>query len=272
MTHAPRVLITGAGSGLGRALARAWARRGARVLVADIAADRGAESVALCADDGASEVHYLHLDVTAEADFIAARDWVTQHWAGLDVLVNNAGVAGGGSIDGISEADWQWLLDINLLGVVRGCRVFAPLFRQQQGGQFVNIASMAGLLNPPGMSSYNVSKAGVIALSETLAAELSPWQVRTLAVCPSYFQTRLDESLRTHDPAMKAALAKLISNSTELSADDIAEGILAAVANGDALYLPHPKARAAWQQKQQDPAGFAEAMRAQAAKQAASRS
>lgn len=74
------------------------------------------------------------------------------------------------------------------MGAVRGVAAFTPLFKQQNHGQFINIASMAGLLNPPGMANYNVAKAGVIALSETLSSELSPWNIRTLAVCPSFFK------------------------------------------------------------------------------------
>lgn len=268
MTTPARVLITGAGSGLGRAMALAWARRGARVIVADIARERGVETVALCQAAGAAEACFITLDVAEEADFAAALDRVQTHWDGLDILVNNAGVAGGGSFDGISEADWLWMLNINLLGVVRGCRIFTPLFKQQQQGQFVNIASMAGLLNPPAMSNYNVAKAGVVALSETLAAELSPWNIRTLAVCPSYFQTNLNESLRTHDPITRVALGKLLASS-EITAEDIAEGILAAVAAGESLYLPHERAREAWLEKIRNPGVIAADMLAQARKMAA---
>lgn len=251
----PRVLITGAASGLGRALALAWARRGARLLLADLNAERGAESVGLCLAAGAAEAVYRHLDVTQAADFAGAATWAEENWSGLDILVNNAGVAGGGRFDGISEADWDWMLDINLMGVVRGCRAFTPLFKRQEAGQFVNIASMAGLLNPPVMSNYNVAKAGVIALSETLTVELEPWNIRTLVVCPSYFQTNLNESLRTDDPAVKSALPQLLASS-ELSADDIAEGVVEAVTRGETVYLPHAKARDAYRYKQADPAGF----------------
>lgn len=250
-----RVLITGAASGLGRALAVAWAKRGARLLIADLNAERGAESVELCLKAGAEEAHFRHLDVTQESDFDSAAAWVDAEWGGLDIMVNNAGVAGGGRFDSISEGDWEWMLNINLLGVVRGCRAFTPMFKRQEGGQFVNIASMAGLLNPPAMSSYNVAKAGVVALSESLTVELAPWSIRTLVVCPSYFQTNLNESLRTQDDAMKTALPRLLASS-ELSADDIAEAILEAVARGDTLFLPHPHALETWELKQRQPEAF----------------
>lgn len=260
-----RVLITGAASGLGRALAVAFAQRGAKIIVADVNAERGAESVSLCVQAGADEAHFRFLDVRRDEDFYAAAEWATQYWQGLDILVNNAGVAGGGHFDGVSEADWHWLLDINLLGVVRGCRAFTPLFKQQEHGVLVNIASMAGLLNPPGMASYNVAKAGVVALSETLAAELSPWNIHTLLVCPSFFPTHLNESLRTHDASLKIALPKLLGNN-ELSAEDIAAGIISALERGDHQYLPHRKARDAWQLKNREPEKHASTQRAQAMK------
>lgn len=260
-----RVLITGAASGLGRELALAWSRRRARVLIADRNARRGGETAQLCRDAGASNAEFLSLDVTRSADFERAVEFVQARWSGLDVMVNNAGIAGGGQFDTIPEADWQLLLDINLMGVVRGCQAMTPLFKAQERGQFVNIASMAGLLNPPSMSNYNVAKAGVIALSESLAVELLPWNIRTLVVCPSYFQTNLHESLRTQDEQTRAALPRLLASS-ELTATDIAEGILQAIARGDTLYLPHQRAREAWQQKLADDEAFRAAQYQQARK------
>jgi NAD(P)-dependent dehydrogenase (short-subunit alcohol dehydrogenase family) len=262
-----RVLITGAASGLGRALALAWARRGARVVIADLNAGRGLETMQQCLAAGAAEAIFRVLDVTRDDDFDEAVAWSRSAWGGMDVVVNNAGVAGGGRFDTISGADWRWMLDINLMGVVRGCQAFTPLFREQEAGQFVNIASMAGLLNPPSMSNYNVAKAGVIALSETLAVELEPWNIRTLVACPSYFQTNLGESLRTSDEATRAALPKLLASS-ELSADDIAEGIVQAVERGEAMYLPPPRARDAYALKQADPAACRAELQRQARKMA----
>lgn len=262
-----RVLITGAASGLGRALALAWARRGARVVIADVNAERGLDTLQQCLAAGAAEAVFRVLDVTRDDDFAEAVEWARKAWGGMDVVVNNAGVAGGGRFETISAADWRWMLDINLLGVVRGCQAFVPLFREQESGQFVNIASMAGLLNPPSMSNYNVAKAGVISLSETLTVELEPWNIRTLVVCPSYFQTHLNESLRTNDDLTRAALPKLLASS-ELSADDIAEGIVQAVARGETMYLPHARARDTYALKQADPATFRAELIRQARKMA----
>ena len=107
-----RVLVTGAASGLGAALTTAFRARGDEVLATDLTAPGGADSLAL--------------DVRSDADWSTARAWVAEHWGGLDVLVNNAGVAGGGRIDVCTLDEWQWLTDINLFGVVRGTRAFAP--------------------------------------------------------------------------------------------------------------------------------------------------
>ena len=169
-------------------------------------------------------------------------------FGGLDVFFNNAGVAGGGSFEKLSDEDWQWLLDINLMGVVRGARAVVPLFRRQGSGTIVNIASMAGLLAPPGMSSYNVAKTGVVSLSETLHGELAPFGIRITCVCPSFFRTNLMESLRTPDAAMRKSFDRLL-DSSEISAADIADIVFRAVQRGEFLCLPHRKGRHAWWMK-----------------------
>lgn len=236
-----RILITGGASGLGRALAARYAADGWRVLIGDVNQQRGRETAASLG----GAVHFRPLDVTDEDSLAAVRDWLEAEWGGLDVLVNNAGVAAAGRIERIPPEDWDWILDINLTGVVRGCRVFVPLFKRQGTGHIVNVASMAGLLNVPVMSSYNVTKAGVVALSETLRHELEPWGIRTTVVCPSFFMTNLHESLRTPEPGMGEMVEKLLASS-DIDADDIAMIIRNAVARGRFLVLPHRHGRRAW--------------------------
>ena len=215
-----RVLVTGGASGLGRALVQRFSDRGDQVLVGDLAEER---------PDGLPEgTDYRRLDVTQQADWDQARVWVDQHWGGLDILVNNAGIATGGRIDVESLEDWHRVVDINLLGVVRGCRTFTPMFKAQRSGHLVNIASLAGLVHGPGMSSYNSVKAGVVALSETLSFELEPWGVETSVVCPSFFRTNLHSSLRGTDIEMERTAERLITRATA-SADDIAAVVLKGV-------------------------------------------
>ncbi|MCB1239740.1 MAG: SDR family NAD(P)-dependent oxidoreductase, partial [Tetrasphaera sp.] len=131
-----RALVTGGASGLGLALTKALLAQGDLVVVGDLAESRP-ESVP-------GDAAYLTLDVRSERDWEAARDWVDREWGRLDLLVNNAGIATGGRIDVETTEDWQRVLDINLMGVVRGCRTFTPIFKRQRDGHIVNVASLAG--------------------------------------------------------------------------------------------------------------------------------
>ncbi|HEX2131694.1 MAG TPA: SDR family oxidoreductase [Actinophytocola sp.] len=231
-----RVLVTGAGSGLGRELATRWAGTGARVLVSDVDLS-AAEAVAAELGQPARA-----LDVTAGADWESAADWCRSTWDGLDVLVNNAGVGAGGRFERIAIEDWDWIWEVNLKGVVRGCRAFVPLFKEQGAGHIVNVASLAGLMNLPAMASYNVTKAGVIALSETLRLELEPYGVHTTVVCPAYFRTNLGERTRTPDPAVAKVMHKLMASSP-VSATDVARQVVDAVRDKRFLVLTHPDGR-----------------------------
>lgn len=244
MNEKTRIAITGAASGLGRELALRWARAGARVALADVNAERLA-AVAQEVRQAGGQALAQHADVRVTADLEALVDACVQEWGGLDVFINNAGVAGGGSFERLTDDDWHWLLDINLMGVVRGARAVTPLFRKQGSGALVNIASMAGLLAPPGMSSYNVAKTGVVSLSETLHGELSPFGIRVTCVCPSFFRTNLMESLRTPDAGMRKSFERLLDTS-DITAADIADQVFRDVAAGRFLCLPHRKGRTAW--------------------------
>lgn len=242
-----RVLVTGGASGLGLELARQYLARGARVLVGDLAPSR--------TDSVPEQAAYLRLDVRSEEDWTAAREWVEQEWGGLDVLVNNAGIATGGRIDVESTADWERVIDINLLGVVRGCRTFAPVFKAQRGGQIVNVASLAGFIHGPGMSSYNAAKAGVVALSETLGFELHPWGIGVSVVCPSFFRTNLHTSLTGTDTEMERTAIALIQGAP-YTAEDVAAAVIAGVDAGEAVILPDEVARAMTATKHDDRAAY----------------
>ncbi|MTV27310.1 SDR family oxidoreductase [Nitriliruptoraceae bacterium ZYF776] len=242
------MLVTGAGSGLGRAIAAAAVASGWRVLCTDVdgaAAARTAEELGAA---GASA-----LDVRSDADWELARDWCHERFDGLDVLVNNAGVAGGGRIDAVPVEDWAWILEVNLLGAVRGIRTFVPGMKRQGSGHVVNVASLAGLLNPPVMASYNVSKAGVVALSETLRGELAPYGIGTTVVCPGFFPTNLGASLRTPDAAIEGLVHKLMGSSP-ITADDVAGRVVAAIGRGRFLVLTERSGRVAWATKRFVPA------------------
>jgi NAD(P)-dependent dehydrogenase (short-subunit alcohol dehydrogenase family) len=230
-----RVLVTGGASGLGAALAARYAARGDRVLVTDLAPDADIPAGAL----------YQRLDVTSEDDWKAALHRVRVDLGGLDVLVNNAGIAAGGRIDRLDAAHWQRVLDINVLGAVSGCRTFVPLFKEQRSGHLVTIASAAGLVHPPAMTSYSAGKAAVVALSESLRWELAPWGIDVSVVCPTFFRTNLAASLGDDDPLMNKVATRLIEGST-LSAHDIAQRVVLAVDAKRFLVLPDRNARIAF--------------------------
>ncbi len=251
-----RVLVTGGSSGLGEALATAFTARGDDVLVGDLNAPEGGS---------VSNLSFLRLDVRSDADWAAALAWVEEHWGGLDVLVNNAGVAGGGRIDVATMDEWQWITEINLFGVVRGTRTFTPLLKRQGGGHIVNVASLAGLVHPAGMGSYNAVKAGVVAFSETTGHELAEWDVRCSAVCPSYFRTRLVENMQGADTAVGQVIGGLVSDAP-LGPEDIAAAVLEGMERGDELIIPDEAARAAYDLKLNDRAAYDNVMRRQAAR------
>lgn len=245
--NAKRIFITGGASGLGRALAERYGRAGYRVCIADVNAARGAETLAALRAHTV-ESHFLVCDVTREADLQVAADWLQAQWDGVDIVVNNAGVAVAGGIDELALDDWQWAVDINLLGVVRGCKVFTPLFRRQGCGYFVNVASMAGLIHPPMMAAYNATKAAVVALSETLKVELADDHIDVSVVCPAFFRTNLSESLRAGNPNMELLTRKLVDKA-KVGADEIADKVYRGVARGDFHILTHPRERNIWRFK-----------------------
>lgn len=254
MSDGLRVLVTGAGSGLGAALADAWEARGARVL----ATDRDPAGLAARAH---AEAH----DITDPADWARVRRRVVDEWGGLDVLVNNAGVAGGGRLDVAEVEEWRWIFEINLFGMVTGLREFVPLFKKQRAGRIVNVASLAGLVHPAGMASYNAVKAAVVALTETAGHELAAYGVRATVVCPSYFRTNLMDRMRGADAGLAQVMSGLVSGAP-LGAADIAAAVLEGLGRGEEVILPDSAARDAWQLKQRDRAGYDAVMRKQAEK------
>ncbi len=251
-----RVLVTGAASGLGAALTAQLRAAGARVLATDLA-DRPAED--------RDDPDYLRLDITSDDDWAAAVTWVQDRWGGLDVLVNNAGVAGGGRIDLCTIDEWRWITEINLYGVVRGTKAFVPMFKHQRSGRIVNVASLAGLVHPAGMGSYNAVKAAVVAFTETTGHELAAYGVQAHVVCPSYFRTNLLESLQGTDEAVGAVMGRLVHGSP-YTADDIAAAVLTGVERGDEVIVPDDAARFAYDLKRHDRAAYDAMMRSQAAK------
>lgn len=245
-----RMMITGAGSGLGREIALRWAREGWQLALSDVNEAGLLETLQLVRDAG-GDGFTQRCDVRDYSQLTAFAQACEEKLDGIDVIVNNAGVASGGFFGELSLEDWDWQIAINLMGVVKGCKAFLPLLEKSKG-KIVNVASMAALMQGPAMSNYNVAKAGVVALSESLLIELKMHEVSVHVVCPSFFQTNLLDSFRGPTPAMKAQVGKLLESSP-ISAADIADYIYEEIAKGEFMILPHEQGRMAWALKKQNP-------------------
>ncbi|MBB5208089.1 SDR family NAD(P)-dependent oxidoreductase [Chiayiivirga flava] len=238
-----RVLITGAGSGLGRALAQRYAAAGAAVGCADLHLDRAQETVA--ALPGSGHVAW-QVDVGDDASFAAFAE-AARAWGTPDLLVNNAGIAAGGTLLDSTMGEWRELLEVNLLSVVRGCKTFLPAMLDTGRGHVVNVASFAGLAGAPGIMSYGVAKGGVVILSEQLRAELHGSGVAVSVACPAFFQTNLLQNWRGSDQ-MRAAAGRLMQHSAD-TVDSVADAIVKAIGRGEFLILPTRDEPMRWRMK-----------------------
>lgn len=241
------IAISGAGSGFGAALAHKYAADGWQVAVTDIDEDRARQTLFEIEQLGGNGFSML-LDTTQSDHWQHLETAVMEHWGGLHVLVNNAGVATAGNVEDTSMEDWQWVLDIDLMGVVRGCHQFARLFKRQGFGHIVNVSSFAGLAGLPFIVSYGVAKAGVVALSEALRAEMQPHGVGVTVVCPAFVRTRLLDTFRTTKPDLEATVNRWMDTSG-ITAEDIAADIQQAVKQNTFMLLTHALTRKAWKLK-----------------------
>lgn len=249
-----RVFITGGASGLGKAIALFYAKKNAKVAIGDINTE-ALESTQKELSQYTDEVLTFECNTRDINSLAHVRETIETQWQGLDLLVNNAGVAGThGDIETVDLGDWDTVLDINVMGVVRGCKEFASLFKKQSSGAIVNIASMAGIINPPGASAYNASKAAVISISESVKFEMLPYNVTVHAVCPAFFKTNLTASMKSSEKA-KAFVDREMEKS-DITAEDIAAMIDQQIQSNQFLLLTHKKERRLWQLKRFIPAMY----------------
>ena len=244
-----KVLISGAGSGLGEALAWRYARAGAEVCVTDINREVG-ERVAQSINTGGGSAFFIACDITQQEDVDGLAQELERRWGSLHILVNNAGVATAGKLEYENIEQWQWVLDINLLGHVRMTKAFVPLLRKSKSAStsIINIASQAGITAAPGMGSYCVTKAAMVSFSETLYLELAHDGIHVGVVCPAFFETNLNMSLRSGQPGMGELVTQLIKNSG-VSADEIAEQVLRQIAGRKFMIVTHSDGRRAYRLK-----------------------
>lgn len=193
-----KVLVTGAGQGIGAASARLLAGQGARVLLTDVAADRAAEqAAAINRECGAIVAFSTRLDVTSEAEWIAAIETARAQLGGLSVLVNNAGVVLTGSVEDFDLETWRRGMSINVDSVFLGCKHALPLLRESQPASIVNLSSIAGLIASGSFANYNATKAAVWLLSKSVALHCAKqgWDIRCNSVHPTFIRTPILDDL-----------------------------------------------------------------------------
>jgi NAD(P)-dependent dehydrogenase (short-subunit alcohol dehydrogenase family) len=244
-----RAVVTGAGSGFGRAVSLAFGKRGGRVIASDVNLETAEETAKMVGNGSRA----MRVDVREPLQVKAQIDAAVDAWGGLDVIVNNAGVAVVGKVGDVPIDDWRFEVEVNLMGVVYGCHFATPIMRQQGSGFILNVASAAGLLAAPMMGPYNVTKAGVVALSETMAGELLGSGVHVSVLCPTFFRTNIHKTQRAH--GMPDRASKLVTEA-KWSADEIATVALKGLERGTLYVIPQTDGKLFWRAKRLMGGGF----------------
>ena len=263
-------VLTGAGSGFGLECARIAARLGMNMVLVDVQQD-ALDSVATELKAMGAQVLSRRVDVASASEMEALADAVLQRFGAPHLVFNNAGVGSGGLIWENTVKDWEWVMGVNVMGVVHGVRLFTPMMLEAAKkdpawqGHIVNTASMAGLLAPPNMGVYNVSKHAVVALSETLYQDLSlvTDQISASVLCPFFVATGISNSHRNQPNALgsekptksqlvqQAMIGKAVG-SGKVSAADVAERVFDAVTKNQFYIYSHPKAIKSVQTRMED--------------------
>ena len=243
--------ITGGASGIGLGMARAFGRAGMNVVLADINLNEAKSAAERLASEQIKAAP-VYVDVTDRASVRSAALDAVAAFGKIHVVCNNAGVAVGGPLGTVRERDWDWIIDVNLKGVVYGTEVFAPLIKSHgEGGHFVNTASMAGMVSPPGMEPYCATKFAVVAMSEGWAAQMAPLNIGVSALCPGYVRTRIHESGRARqdryggvgvvDPGVAATPEEFAQNVLSgIDPDIVGQRVFEGVRDNDLYIFTHP--------------------------------
>ena len=256
--------VTGAASGLGRSMALAFAAEGMDLALADVDEVNLSSVQDEVLAKGVRAIT-LKVDVSNAQQLEIFRDQTLTRLGGVHVVCNNAGVSPLGAVWENSPADWQWILGVNLWGVIHGVRAFTPHLLAQDEGHIVNTASVAGLISPPGSGAYNVTKHGVVALSESLYHDLRERnsKVGVSVLCPAYVPTGIVDSERNRPKdlpvstkseatlAREAMLRKAVA-SGKISADQVAQSVVAAIKDERFYILTHPRIKGAIQARMED--------------------
>jgi NAD(P)-dependent dehydrogenase (short-subunit alcohol dehydrogenase family)/pimeloyl-ACP methyl ester carboxylesterase len=246
------VLITGAGSGIGRATAFAFAEAGARVVAVDRDAESAVRTAELSRLLGAPEAWAETVDVSDEQAMEKLADKVAAEYGVVDVLVNNAGIGLGGSFFDTTTEDWKKVLDVNLWGVIHGCRLFGRQMAERgQGGHIVNTASAAAYQPSRALSAYGTSKAAVLMLSESLRAELAGRGIGVSAICPGFVNTGITSTARfagvdAEEEKRRQKRTARLYKLRNYPPEKVADAILKAVVRNQAVVPVTPEARGAY--------------------------
>ncbi len=234
MDRQKNAIVTGAASGLGRAIAVALGRQGWCVALADVNTAGSEETLRLVREAG-GDGSVEELDVRHVGEWQALRDRLKARWENLDLLVNNAGVAGSGCVGDYSIDNWRWIIDVNLWNGINGCHTFVEWLKANpRGAHILNTCSMAAIVSAPTMAAYNVTKAGMLALSETLYSELMPYNVGVTAICPAVFRTNLLQNARWCREEERRLFQKGFEQA-KMTAEDVAEAAIRAMKAQTAL-------------------------------------
>jgi NAD(P)-dependent dehydrogenase (short-subunit alcohol dehydrogenase family) len=234
MTATKIALVTGAGSGIGKATAQQLAKHGARVVVVDLDEKRVAD---MARELGDACAFSRAVDVSKRDAMRSLADDVHAKLGALDVLVNNAGVGHSGGILDTTLEDWDWVVNVNLWGVIHGCHFFAPkMVDSGRGGHIANVASGFGLLAAPGVAPYCTTKFAVVGLSESLRGELQPHNIGVSAICPGLINTDIINRGRFADEKLRGTMAKTFHDKGR-SPDEVARAILHAI-RGNVAVVP----------------------------------
>ena len=229
-------VITGAGSGLGRSLAVALGRLGWSIGIADVNVEGAEETLKMVKDAGGGG-DVFRCDVRSLEEMSAMADHFEGSLGPVALLVNNAGVASGGIVGDIPDEDWRRVMDTNVWGSINGCQVYIPRMKARGGGHIVNVASSAGMACLPEMAPYNVAKAAVISLSETLRSELSPSKIGVTVACPTFFNTNLLSDMTCTDE-FQSEFAHAAFENARSSSDEVADAILRGVRKNKLYVFP----------------------------------
>lgn len=253
-------VVTGAGSGIGRSFAMELAKRGGTIVCADINLDAAKETVSLIESQTSAKAFAVQCDVGVKEQVKALSEQAEKLMNHpVSLIINNAGVGLGGKFDEVSLEDWQWCMHVNLWGVIHGCHYFVPQFKQQGYGAIINVASAAGYTAAPEMTAYNVTKSSVLALSETLSAELRGDNIRVNVLCPTLVPTNIMKNGRL--PGHYAGLADdLLMNHAFTTSDKVVIKTLNNLDAGKLYTIPQPDAKLFWILKRASPALYAKAL------------